>query len=109
MSLTELIPLLALVVTNLLAVAGIVYYMASTLGKRDSLDKRMDDMNANINARFNDLNARFSDLSHQMDTRFNDMNTRIDDLRSQMNREHDALSQKVDAHINNQQIHQPRV
>ena len=93
MSLAEFIPLLALVVTNLLAVAGIVYYIASTLGKRiDGLDKRMDDMNANINARFNDMNARFDDLSHQMDTRFNDMNTRIDDLRSQMNREHDALS-----------------
>ena len=42
MSLKELIPLLALVVTNLVAVAGIVYYMASTLGKRiDDLDKRI--------------------------------------------------------------------
>ena len=41
MSLKELIPLLALVVTNLVAVAGIVYYMASALGKRiDDLDKR---------------------------------------------------------------------
>ena len=100
MSLSELIPLLALVVTNLVAVAGIVYYMASTLGKRiDGLDKRIDDLNSNMNARFNDVNAR------------------IDDLRTQMNREHDTLSRKVDtltdtvtAHIANQEIHQsPRV
>ena len=48
MSLKELIPLLALVVTNLVAVAGIVYYMASALGKRidwrkQPLDKRIDE------------------------------------------------------------------
>ncbi len=53
------------------------------------LDKRMDDMNANINARFSDMNNRF------------------DDLRNQMQREHDDLSQKLDAHIDNQQIHHP--
>ena len=100
MPLTQLIPLLALVVTNLLAVAGIAYYMASTLGKRiDGLNKRIDDLNSNMNARFNDVNAR------------------IDDLRTQMNREHDTLSRKVDAltdtvtaHIANHEIHQsPRV
>ena len=101
MSLSELIPLLALVVTNLVAVTGIVYYMASTLGKRidaldkriDGLDKRIDDLNATIN-------ARFSDMSRQIDTR-------IGDLRNQMQREHDHLSQKLDAHISDQTIHQP--
>ena len=100
MSLSELIPLLALVVTNLVAVAGIVYYMASTLGKRiGDLDKRID----GLNKRIDDLNSN--------------MNARIDDLRTQMNREHDTLSRKVDtltdtvtAHIANQEIYQsPRV
>ena len=110
-------PQIALVVTNLVAVVGIVYYMSTVLicGKRiDALDKRMDDLNVNMNARFSDMNARFSDmnarfsdmnvrfneLSHQIDTRIDDMstniNTRFDDLRTQMNREHDALSKKVD-------------
>ena len=129
-------PQIALVVTNLVAVVGIVYYMSTVLGKRiDALDKRMDDLNVNMNARFSDMNARFSDmnarfsdmnvrfneLSHQIDTRIDDMstnvNTRFDDLRTQMNREHDALSKKVDtlthtvtAHITDQSIHQdPRV
>ena len=64
MSLKELIPLLALVVTNLVAVAGIVYYMASTLGKRIGLDKRIDgldridDLGSNMNERFSDVNNR---------------------------------------------------
>ena len=106
MSLKELIPLLALVVTNLVAVAGIVYYMASALGKRigdldkridgldkriDGLDKRIDDLGSNMNERFSDmnanLNARFSEINANI-------NARVDDLRSQMNREHDNLSQK---------------
>ena len=51
MSLKELIPLLALVVTNLVAVAGIVYYMASTLGKRiGDLDKRIDGLDKRIDS-----------------------------------------------------------
>ena len=108
-------PQIALVVTNLVAVVGIVYYMSTVLGKRiDALDKRMDDLNVNMNVRFNEL-------SHQIDTRIDDMstniNTRFDDLRTQMNREHDALSKKVDtlthtvtAHITDESIHQdPRV
>ena len=59
-------PQIALVVTNLVAVVGIVYYMSTVLGKRiDALDKRMDDLNVNMNVRFNEL-------SHQI--------TRIDDM-----------------------------
>ena len=51
-------PQIALVVTNLVAVVGIVYYMSTVLGKRiDALDKRMDDLNVNMNARFSDMNA----------------------------------------------------
>ena len=113
LTLTQLIiSVVALVVTNLVAVAAIAYYMTSTLGKRiDGLDKRIDDLNVNMNARFEDMNAtinaRFSDMSRQIDTR-------IGDLRNQMQREHDHLSGKVDtltdtvtAHISNQHIHQP--
>ena len=44
-------PQIALVVTNLVAVIGIVYYMSTILGKRiDALDKRLDDLNSNMNA-----------------------------------------------------------
>ena len=106
LTLTQLIiSVVALVVTNLVAVAAIAYYMTSTLGKRiDGLDKRIDDLNVNMNARFEDMNAtinaRFSDMSRQIDTR-------IGDLRNQMQREHDNLSQKLDAHISDQTIHQP--
>ena len=93
MSLSELIPLLALVVTNLVAVAGIVYYMASTLGKRiGDLDKRID----GLDERMDGLDKRIDDLNSNMNARFNDVNARIDDLRTQMNREHDTLSRKVD-------------
>ena len=108
MSLKELIPLLALVVTNLVAVAGIVYYMASALGKRiDGLDKRIDDLGSNMNERFSDLNANLNARFSEMNA---NINARVDDLRSQMHREHDNLSQKIDAHITNQEIHQtPRV
>ena len=91
MSLKELIPLLALVVTNLVAVAGIVYYMASTLGKRiGDLDKRIDDLGSNMNERFSDMNsnmnARFSEMNANLNARFSEMNAninaRVDDLRS---------------------------
>ena len=46
--------------------------------------------------------------------RFSEMNAninaRVDDLRTQMNREHDNLYRKLDAHITSQEIHQtPRV
>ena len=81
MSLKELIPLLALVVTNLVAVAGIVYYMASALGKRiDDLDKRIGDLSSNMNERFSDVNNRIDDLSSNMNERFSDVNNRIGDL-----------------------------
>ncbi len=61
-----IISIVALGVTNLVAVAAIAYYMTSTLGKRiDGLDKRMDDLNSNMNARFSDMNTRFDDLSRQ--------------------------------------------
>ena len=112
MTLSQLIPLLALVVTNLIAVAGIVYYMASTLGKR------IDDLNANMNARFTDVNSqigyldkRIDDLNTNINARFSEMNAninnRIDDLRNQMQREHDNLSQKLDAHTSDHTVHQP--
>ncbi len=113
LTLTQLIiSVVALVLTNLVAVAAIAYYMTSTLGKRiDGLDKRIDDLNVNMNARFNDMNARFEDMNANMNARFNDMSkqidTRIGDLRNQMQREHDHLSQKLDAHISDQTIHQP--
>ncbi len=113
LTLTQLIiSLIALVVTNLVAVAAIAYYMTSTLGKRiDGLDKRIDDLNSNMNARFNDMNAtinaRFDDMRMHVDAR-------IDDLRTQMNREHDNLASKVDtltdtvtAHLSDQTIHHP--
>ncbi len=112
LTLTQLIiSVVALVVTNLVAVAAIAYYMTSTLGKRiDGLDKRIDDLNSNMNSRFEDMNANIN-------ARFNDMNNRFDDLRNQMQREHDNLAHKVDsltdtvtAHITNQDIHGgPRV
>ena len=94
-------PQIALVVTNLVTVIGIVYYMSTILGKRiDALDKRLDDLNSNMNARFSEMNAN--------------INNRIDDLRTQMQREHDNLAHKVDtltdtvtAHISDQTIHQP--
>ncbi|MDE0300821.1 MAG: hypothetical protein OXN17_19450, partial [Candidatus Poribacteria bacterium] len=61
---TQLIPLLALVVTNLLAVAGIAYYMASTLGKRiDGLDKRIDGLDKRIDA----LDKRIDGLDKRID------------------------------------------
>ena len=88
MSLKELIPLLALVVTNLVAVAGIVYYMASALGKRiDDLDKRIGNLGSNMNERFSDVNNRIGDLDKRIDDlgsnmneRFSDVNNRIGDL-----------------------------
>ena len=128
--------ILAIVVAYVGGILAIGRFMTHSLGKRlddmnaninarfndvnkriNGLDKRMDEMNANINARFNDVNKRIDGLDKRMDemnanvnARFNDMNGRIDDLRSQMHREHDALSRKLDAHIDNQQIHQsPRV
>ena len=85
MSLKELIPLLALVVTNLVAVAGIVYYMASTLGKRiddldkriDSLDKRIDGLDKRIDDLGSNMNERFSDLNSNMNARFSEINANI--------------------------------
>lgn len=41
-----------------------------------SLNKRFDDMNANMNKRFEDVNRRLSD----MNSRFSDMNSRFDDV-----------------------------
>ena len=105
-------PILAIVVAYVGGILAIGRFMTHSLGKR------LDDMNANINARFNDVNKRIDGLDKRMDemnanvnARFNEMNAninaRIDDLRSQMHREHDNLSRKLDAHINNQDIHHP--
>ena len=103
MSLKELIPLLALVVTNLVAVAGIVYYMASALGKRiDDLDKRIGDLSSNMNERFSDVNNRIDDLSSNMNERFSDVNNRIgdldkriDDLSSNMNERFSDVNNRI--------------
>ena len=107
--------IVAIVAIYLGGILGIGRFVTQSLGKRiddlksktesdhlavarmiQGLDKRIDDLNANLNARFSEINAN--------------INARVDDLRTQMNREHDNLSQKIDAHITNQEIHQtPRV
>ena len=54
------------------------------------------------------MDTRIGDVTKRMDNMNANINSRIDDLRTQMNREHDNLSQKLDAHISEQSIHQPR-
>ena len=46
-----------------------------------TLNKRFDDLRAEMNGRFDDVNRRFDDVNN----RFDDVNRRFDDLRAEMN------------------------
>ena len=65
----------------------------------EGLDKRMDDMNNNINARFEDMNGRFEDMNANMNARFEDMNTNINARFNDMNNRFDDLSRQIDTRI----------
>ena len=45
-----------------------------------STNARIDDLNDNINNRFEDVNRRFDNLNGNMNNRFEDMNRRVDDV-----------------------------
>jgi len=46
------------------------YFQSRSIGH---LDKRIDDLRSEMNARFAEMNARFSDLRSEMNARFTDM------------------------------------
>jgi chaperonin cofactor prefoldin len=53
-----------------------------------TLNKRFDDLRAEMNGRFDDVNRRFDDVNNRFDDvnrRFDDVNRRFDDLRAEMN------------------------
>ncbi len=107
--------ILAIVVAYVGGILAIGRFMTHSLGKRiDHLNHRIDDLasttasdNLAIIRLIQGLDKRMDDMNANINARFSDMNNRFDDLRNQMQREHDNLSQKLDAHISDQTIHQP--
>ena len=114
--------ILAIVVAYVGGILAIGRFMTHSLGKRiDHLNNRIDDLasktasdNLAIIRLIQGLDKRMDDMNTTINARFSDMNNRFDDLRNQMQREHDNLARKVDtltdtvtAHISDQTIHQP--
>ncbi len=56
-----------------------------------ALAKRIDDLDAKLNKRIDDVNRRIDDLDAKLNKRIDDTNRRIDDLRSEMNSRFDTL------------------
>ena len=62
------------------------------LSKRiDDVNKRIDDLDAKLSKRIDDVNKRIDDLDAKLSKRIDDTNRRIDDLRSEMNSRFDTL------------------
>ena len=57
-----------------------------------STNARIDDLNDNMNNRFDDMNRRFDDLNDNMNNRFEDVNRRFED----MNRRVDDVNRRID-------------
>ena len=56
-----------------------------------ALAKRIDDLDAKLSKRIDDVNKRIDDLDAKLSKRIDDTNKRIDDLRSEMNSRFDTL------------------
>ena len=67
------------IVPAILVVAGLL--SAQISGGLAGLNRRIDDLNANVNARFGDVNARFDDVHRRID----DMQDDIRELRVLVN------------------------
>jgi outer membrane murein-binding lipoprotein Lpp len=71
--------------TDRLTVIGIgATVVLVIIGGSCSTNARIDDLRADMNARFGDVNARFADVS----ARIGDVNARIDDLNAEVRAEH---------------------
>jgi DNA anti-recombination protein RmuC len=70
----------------------------------DEIDKRFEDMRADMNSRFEDMradmNSRFEDMRADMNSRFEDMradmNSRFEDMRADMNSRFEDVDKRFD-------------
>ncbi len=73
---------------NRLTIWQFIFFVASLVGVLwigiGLIDRRIDDLNRNVNERFGAVDKRFDDMNRRMSERFDDTNRRIDDLRQIM-------------------------
>ena len=67
------------------------------------INNRIDDVNATVNNRIDDLNTRFDDLNASVNNRFEDVNSRIDDVNTSVNNRIDDLNVSLNRRIDDLQ------
>ena len=63
---------------------------------RAEMNARFDAQDRHMNARFDDVNQRFDDLRGEMNTRFDDVNKRFNDFRDDMNKRFESVNERLD-------------
>ncbi|MGC9067821.1 MAG: hypothetical protein ACP5IZ_02410 [Thermoprotei archaeon] len=61
-------------------------------GRFNEIDKRLEDMKAYIDGRFNDVNKRFEDV----DKRFNDVNRRFDEMKAYIDKRFEDVNRRFE-------------
>lgn len=66
-----------------------------------NIDKRLSDMECNIDKRFDDIDKRFNDMECSIDKRFNDINKRFNDMEDSFDKRIGTIEKSMDDQFNN--------
>ena len=70
--------------------------MFMLLNRMNDQNKRIDDMNTEMNRRFDNVNKRFDDVNNEMNRRFDTMNGEMNRRFDDVNKRFDTMNQRFD-------------